>query len=87
MGLVASRKRGQGVLAGLQVSDEQLARVHTPAGLDIGARTPAEIAVAIVAEILSLRSRDTAPVECVVPGVVSGAARHAADGVSPIPAD
>ena len=83
VGLVASRKRGQAVLAGLQVSGEQLARVHTPAGLDIGARTPSEIAVAILAEILSLRTRDTAPVECVVPG----AARRAVDGVSPIPAD
>jgi xanthine dehydrogenase accessory factor len=87
VGLVASRKRGHGVLAGLQVSDEQLARVHTPAGLDIGARTPSEIAVAILAEIVSLRSRDTTPVECVVPGVVSGAAQQTSDGVSPIPAD
>ncbi len=67
VGLVASRKRGQGVLAELDVTAEQLARVHTPAGLDIGARTPSEIAVSILAEIVSLRSRTTAPVDCVVP--------------------
>ncbi len=67
VGLVASRKRGQGVLAELEVTAEQLAQVHTPAGLDIGARTPSEIAVSILAEILSLRSRQAAPADCVVP--------------------
>jgi len=34
---------------------EQRARIHGPAGLDIGAETPEEIALAIVAEILSVR--------------------------------
>src|SRR5207253_1552155 len=37
-------------------SAEQLGRIHGPAGLDIGARTPGEIALAIGAEILALRS-------------------------------
>jgi xanthine dehydrogenase accessory factor len=46
--LVASRKRGAGVIAELRtdgVPDEQLELIDVPAGIDIGARTPAEIAV------------------------------------------
>jgi xanthine dehydrogenase accessory factor len=53
VGLVASRRRGTAVLASLDVTDEQRARVHTPAGLDIGARTPAEIALSIYAELVT----------------------------------
>jgi xanthine dehydrogenase accessory factor len=37
------------------VTDEQLARIHAPIGLDIGARTPEEVGVAVAAEIVSLR--------------------------------
>ncbi|MCB1000311.1 MAG: XdhC family protein [Acidimicrobiales bacterium] len=36
--------------------DEFLARLHGPAGLDIGAWTPAETAVSIIAEILAVRA-------------------------------
>jgi xanthine dehydrogenase accessory factor len=53
VGLVASRRRGAAVLESLDVADRD--RVHTPAGLDIGARTPEEIALSILAEIVSLR--------------------------------
>jgi xanthine dehydrogenase accessory factor len=53
IGLVASRKRGTAVLDGLGLSDADRARIHTPAGLDIGAQTPAEIAVSILAEIVA----------------------------------
>jgi xanthine dehydrogenase accessory factor len=53
VGLVASRTRGTAVLESLEAVDRS--RVHTPAGLDIGARTPAEIALSILAEIVSLR--------------------------------
>jgi xanthine dehydrogenase accessory factor len=38
------------------VTDEQLARISSPCGLDVGARTPAETAVAVLAEILALRA-------------------------------
>jgi xanthine dehydrogenase accessory factor len=40
-------------LRGEGVTDEQIARIHAPIGLDIGAQTPAEIAVAIMAEIVA----------------------------------
>jgi xanthine dehydrogenase accessory factor len=61
VGLVASRRRGSAVLAGLDLPDEQKARVRTPAGLDIGARTAAEIALSIYAEIVASRPRVAQP--------------------------
>ena len=59
VGLVASQVRGAAVLAGAELSCSERARVHTPVGLAIGAKTPAEIAVSIAAEVISaLRSGD-----------------------------
>ena len=55
--LVASPKRGNAVRASLELPEELRRQLHSPAGLDIGARTPAEIAVSIVAEILAERQR------------------------------
>jgi xanthine dehydrogenase accessory factor len=53
--LVASDVRGHAVRESLDVSEEDRARLHTPAGLEIGAETPEEIALAILAEIVALR--------------------------------
>src|SRR4029079_17566117 len=53
VGLVASPRRGRAVLESLDVPDALRDQVHTPAGLDIGARTPAEGAVAILAQIVA----------------------------------
>jgi molybdenum cofactor cytidylyltransferase len=58
--LVANRKRGQEVLRGLRMKgspEEKLAGVRVPAGLEIGARTPEEIALSIMAEIVSERRK------------------------------
>lgn len=43
------------------VSDDELDRLHSPIGLDIGGRTPEETAVSICAEIISTRAGRRAP--------------------------
>jgi xanthine dehydrogenase accessory factor len=60
VGLVASRRRGAQVLAALDITDDEKARIHTPAGLDIKARTPQEVAVSIMAEIIASRATEVA---------------------------
>jgi xanthine dehydrogenase accessory factor len=57
VGLVASRKRGEAVVGALDICGSMKARVRTPAGLDIGARTPQEIAMSILADIVASRPR------------------------------
>jgi xanthine dehydrogenase accessory factor len=58
--LVASPRRGAAVLAALGADRD---RVRSPAGLDIGARTPEEVALSVLAEVVSLR-----PTPRVAPG-------------------
>ena len=53
IGLVASQVRGASILNELELSEAERARVHTPVGLSIGAKTPAEIAVSIAAELIA----------------------------------
>ena len=60
--LVASSVRGRAVRSALDVPEELRAQLHTPAGLDIGARTPAEIAISILAEIVAEREARPAAV-------------------------
>jgi xanthine dehydrogenase accessory factor len=62
VGLVASDRRGEAVRASLDLPDELRDRLHTPAGLAIGAETPEETALAILAEIVALRRSGDGPV-------------------------
>ncbi len=56
VGLVASPVRGAAVLESLDVPDALREAVHTPAGLAIGARAPAEVAIAILGELVAERA-------------------------------
>lgn len=58
--LVASVKRGEAVRASLDLPPELSAQLHTPAGLDIGARTPEEIAISILAQLVVVQRVDPA---------------------------
>jgi xanthine dehydrogenase accessory factor len=68
LGLIGSRAKVARIFEALQqegVPAERLKRVHAPIGLDIGAVTPQEIAVSILAELIAVRhgkfnSRDAA---------------------------
>jgi xanthine dehydrogenase accessory factor len=58
VGLVASAQRARSVLVAMRqegIGEESLARVHSPAGLDLGASTQEEIAVAILAQLVAWR--------------------------------
>ena len=61
--LVGSRIRAASVLSMLDVDPAARSRVRSPAGLDIGARTAAEIALSILAELVAERARPRVPVE------------------------
>jgi xanthine dehydrogenase accessory factor len=78
IGLVASKVRGASILNELELTDAERSRIHTPVGLAIGAKSPAEIAVSIAAELIAA-IRDGSLVRCSDP--VHGAAREAVDPV------
>ncbi len=59
VGVLGPKRRTQQLLAeiqteGVMVTEAQLQRLHAPVGLDIGAETPVEIALAIAAEIQAI---------------------------------
>ena len=70
VGLVASKKRAQEIrhsLLSRGVPPESLAKVRAPAGLDIGAETPQEIALSIMAEIVAESRKKAASSSAVSP--------------------
>jgi xanthine dehydrogenase accessory factor len=59
IGMLASRKnaaRRRDILLSDGLSGEQVTRIHSPVGLNIGARGPEEIALSILAEMVSVRN-------------------------------
>lgn len=57
-GLIGSKRRTSIVIDRLRdkgATEEQLKKIHAPIGLDIGAVTPEEVALAIIAEIVAVR--------------------------------
>lgn len=59
VGILGSRRnqeRRRGILREQGLSEDELARISGPAGLDLGAGTPAETALSMLAEILAVRA-------------------------------
>ncbi len=82
--LVASRRRAAVLLEGLKkrgVPAERLDRLKAPAGLDIGAVTPEEIAVSILAEIIQHHRSDKLGQSATEIGQASAAVTEARDPV------
>jgi xanthine dehydrogenase accessory factor len=78
IGLLGSRRRAAALLGHLSddVPAEQLRRVHAPVGLDIGAESPAELALSILAEALAVRTGRSG-------GSLGGPRPHAATAAAP----
>jgi xanthine dehydrogenase accessory factor len=58
VGMIGSKGKIQGIYRALMdkgIGEEELQRVHAPIGMAIGAETPQEIAVAILAEVIKVR--------------------------------
>ncbi|WP_104062475.1 XdhC family protein [Arthrobacter sp. 4R501] len=85
--LVASEIRGAAVLDSLDVDDVLRGRVFTPAGLQLGARTPGEIALSILAQLIGERSKTRhATPAAAVPSAESHAAPSPGTAVPAAPA-
>ena len=68
--------RKQRLAEHFEMTQDELARLHGPVGLKLGAKTPAEIAVSIVAEIVQLKNAElvsnNSASSCAVPGAAAG---------------
>jgi xanthine dehydrogenase accessory factor len=91
LGLVGSQRRGAallGYLADRGVPKDRLDKVRVPAGLDLGRTTHAEIAVAILAELVQLRASGALPRQAAGAGEAgagrAGRAAEAAHQTDPV---
>jgi xanthine dehydrogenase accessory factor len=57
LGSKRTHAKRQERLSEVGITDEMFARIHGPVGLNIGARSPAEIAVSILGQIIEVRAR------------------------------
>ncbi|MDP9484079.1 MAG: XdhC family protein [Chloroflexota bacterium] len=86
IGLVASPTRAAAVRTWLLdegIAPERVLAVRAPAGMDLGAESPAEVAVSILAELVQVRRGRAAFVAAPGPAILAGAATTASE---PIPA-
>lgn len=80
LGLIGSRAKVRRVFDALReegIPDERLNRVYAPIGLDIGAVSPAEIALSIAAELVAVRSGRTAEPHVAAASLRAGPGRTA----------
>jgi xanthine dehydrogenase accessory factor len=78
VGLLASRRRAEAVKSALAkdgVAPELLERLHAPVGLDVGARTPGDVAISIVAQIIAAAPFAVASADA-VPATACDACEH-----------
>ncbi len=59
MGSINTSRNRRKRLADLGITETQLQRLHAPIGLDIGSKTPAEIAISIIADIIASKNLST----------------------------
>jgi xanthine dehydrogenase accessory factor len=78
VGMLGSRRRGESIRAMLReegFTASELARLHSPIGLSIGAKSAAEIALAIAAEIVAVREGRLDTTDRWMPNVTAPAGR------------
>lgn len=71
LGYAAPQREGLKALVALaaeKVSKERIDAISAPAGVDVGAETPAEVAIAVAAELVALRRGRTRPSAGLTPG-------------------
>jgi xanthine dehydrogenase accessory factor len=62
IGIIGSKRRWATTVKALKekgVSEEKMAKVHSPIGLELHAETPEEIAVSIMSEVMMVKEKGT----------------------------